>query len=174
MERQEQDALYEQAASAHGSSLRRLALGYESDPDRRRDLLQEIHLELWRSLRLFDGRCSLQTWLYRVANNVGASHILRRRRASAGLVSLEALDREPPAVDGEAAANQGHSADRMLALIRRLEPLDRQMILLYLEGETAADIAEVTGLSPGNVATKIHRIKKILNRQYSQGGLRGA
>jgi RNA polymerase sigma-70 factor (ECF subfamily) len=53
------DELYEQASAMCGAALRRLAKGYEADPERRRDLLQEIHVELWRSLRLFDGRCSL-------------------------------------------------------------------------------------------------------------------
>ena len=71
------------------------ARGYEADPERRRDLLQEIHLELWRSMALFDGRCALRTWVYRVAHNVAASHIVRERRAAARLVDLEALDMEP-------------------------------------------------------------------------------
>jgi RNA polymerase sigma-70 factor, ECF subfamily len=60
MERREQDALYEQAVAEHGVVIRRLARGYEADPERRRDLLQEIHVELWRSLESFDGRCGLR------------------------------------------------------------------------------------------------------------------
>lgn len=61
------------------------------------------------------------------------------------------------------------SAAMLLDLIYRLKPLDRQVILLYLEGEAAADIAQTTGLSAGNVATKIHRIKKLLKQQYAGG-----
>ena len=41
------------ANSAHGAVIRRLARGYEADPERRRDLLQEMHVELWRSLKSF-------------------------------------------------------------------------------------------------------------------------
>jgi RNA polymerase sigma-70 factor, ECF subfamily len=52
---------------------------------------------------------------------------------------------------------------------RRLKPLDRQVILLYLEGERAGPIAEVTGLSAANVATKIHRIKRVLKQAYLEG-----
>ena len=52
-------------------------------------------------------------------------------------------------------------------MIHRLAPLDRQIILLYLEGAAAAEIADVTGLTPGNTATKIHRIKKLLNRNFT-------
>jgi RNA polymerase sigma-70 factor (ECF subfamily) len=54
-------------------------------------------------------------------------------------------------------------------MIHRLKPLDRQIILLYLEGEAAGPIAEVTGLSAANVATKIHRIKRVLKQQYLKG-----
>ena len=167
------DELYEEAGFKYGAALRRLAKGYEADPDQRRDLLQEIHVQLWRSLRLFDGQCSLQTWVYRVAHNVAASHIVRMRRAWAQLVELDALETEPGFVDGEARANEQYSVSRLLDRIYRLKPLDRQVILLYLEGEPAASIAEVTGLSAGNVATKIHRIKAMLNRQLGEGAIHG-
>jgi len=169
MDRREQDALYEQAATEHGAMIRRLGRGYEADPERRRDLLQDILLELWRSLELFDGRCALRTWVYRVAHNVAASHIVRQRRIAERLVDLEALDTEPAPVDGEALADYRHAAQKLLGLIHQLRPADRQIILLYLEGETAAEIAEVTGLSPSNIATKIHRIKKLLHQQYIEG-----
>ncbi len=165
------DELYEEARAMCGAALRRLAKGYEADPERRHDLLQDIHVELWRSLRLFDGRCSLRTWVYRVAHNVAASHIVRMRHASARLVDLDAMETEPGFVDGEARANEQYSVSRLLDQIYRLRPLDRQVILLYLEGEPAAAIAEVTGLSAGNVATKIHRIKRLLNRQSDEGAI---
>jgi RNA polymerase sigma-70 factor (ECF subfamily) len=167
------DELYKEASALCGAALRRLARGYEADPETRRDLLQEIHVELWRSLRLFDGRCSLQTWVYRVAHNVAASHIVRSRRASERLVDLDSLETEPGFVDGEVQANQRYSVSKLLDQIYRLKPLDRQIIMLYLEGESAASIAEVTGLSAVNVATKIHRIKRLLNRQ-SAGGTNNA
>lgn len=144
----------------------RLARGYEADPERRRDLLQDIHLDLWRSLELFDGRCALRTWVYRVAHNVAASHIVRQRRFAGRLVDLEALDTDPAPVDGKAQADQRHATQKLLCLIHQLRPADRQIILLYLEGETAAEIGEVTGFSPSNIATKIHRIKKLLHQQY--------
>jgi RNA polymerase sigma-70 factor (ECF subfamily) len=94
---------------------------------------------------------------------VAASHIVRMRRALSRLVDLDALETEPGSVDGEAQANQQFLISRLLDQIYRLKPLDRQVILLYLEGEQAASIVEVTGLSAANVATKIHRIKRLLN-----------
>lgn len=62
-----QDSLYKQAADTFGRPLEGLARAYELNPDARRDLLQEIHLNLWRSFAHFDQRCSLRTWVYRVA-----------------------------------------------------------------------------------------------------------
>src|SRR5579872_2233381 len=79
-----QDSLYEQAAEAYSSALDRLARVYELDAETRRDLLQEIHFHLWRSFSRFDQRCSLRTWVYRVAHNVATAHVMRRRASARG------------------------------------------------------------------------------------------
>jgi RNA polymerase sigma-70 factor (ECF subfamily) len=169
-----QDDLYAEAAAGYGAALERLARAYEADPERRRDLLQELHLALWQSLAIFDGRCSLRTWVYRVAHNVGASHVIRDRRAhSRVFVGLEALDTVAGADAAEGAANRRHALERLLQLILRLKPLDRQVMLLYLEDVDAASIGEITGLSERNVATKVHRIKQLLARQFREGSRHG-
>jgi RNA polymerase sigma-70 factor (ECF subfamily) len=166
-----QDELYNETANAYGAALERLARAYEADADLRRDLLQEIHVALWRSFRSFDGRCSLRTWIYRVAHNVAASHVLRQHRVRAQtLVGLEELENLPDTNSEEHAVDRSHALDRLLVLIQRLKPLDRHVILSYLEGLDAASIGEITGLSAGNVATKIHRIKNMLARWFQQGG----
>ena len=74
------------------SSLERLARAYEADPEKRRDLSQDIHFQLWRSFQNYDSRCSLRTWVYRVAHHVAVSHVIRERRIFSNLVSLEELD----------------------------------------------------------------------------------
>jgi RNA polymerase sigma-70 factor (ECF subfamily) len=168
-----QDDLYQSAAAAHGPALIRLARACEADPDARQDLLQEIHLALWRSFALFDARCSLRTWIYRVAHNAAASHILRSRRIrSATLLSLEevAEPAHPAAADNPSHSfEQAQVLDHLYALIQTLNPLDRQVILLYLEGMDAASIGDITGISPGYTATKIHRIKIILADRFRNG-----
>ncbi len=164
------EQLYTQAVAMCGPALRRLVFGYERDPERRRDLLQDIHVELWRSLAHFDGRCSLLTWVYRVAHNVGASHIMRRRRDAARLVDLEAIDQEHASVDGQARAERQYTLSTLLDQIHQLKPLDRSVMLLYLEGESAESIAKTTGNTAANVAVKIHRIKRLLARQIGSGG----
>jgi RNA polymerase sigma-70 factor (ECF subfamily) len=164
-----QDALYEQAAARYGAALERLARAYEPHPDKRRDLVQDIHVALWRSLASFDGRCSMRTWVYRVAHNTATSQVLRRRGKSPAMVSLDELASMTDGRDGEQAADRHLALERLLALVQTLEPLDRRVILLYLEDVDAASIGEITGLSAANVATKVHRIKQILSRRFYQG-----
>lgn len=166
-----QDSLYQQATDAYGASLDRLARAYELDSEARRDLLQEIHMHLWRSLASFDGRCSLRTWVYRVAHNVATGHVIRQRRARSRLVNLEHVDTVSSDNHVELAVSQAEALERLSALIQRLKPLDRQIIVSYLEGMDANSIAEITGLSPANVAMKIHRIKHILKRWFGEGVL---
>ena len=89
------------------------------------------------------------------------------------LLSLDEVDERPDESDFERDADRRMSMDRWLGLIHRLKPLDRQVVLLYLEGLDAASIGEVTGSSPGGIATKIHRLKKLLTRQFHERGRRG-
>jgi len=167
------DELYEEAAASYGAALERLARAYETDPDKRRDLLQEIHFALWRSFERFAHRSSLRTWVYQVAHNTAASHVVRQRRIHAGLVSLEEIESVPVHEDSESVAERSTALDRLLRLIQRLKPIDRQVILSYLEGMDAGLIGEITGISPANVAMKIHRIKNILARRFQKGGPHG-
>jgi RNA polymerase sigma-70 factor, ECF subfamily len=164
-----QDDLYRDAVDQFGSSLERLASAYEADPEKRRDLSQDIHFQLWRSFQRYDGRCSLRTWTYRVAHHVAASHVIRERRIFSTLVSLEELETLPDRGQGQLAAELRMNLDRLLMLIQRLKPLDRQVIICWLEDMDGASIGEITGLSPGNVAMRIHRIKNVLMRRFREG-----
>jgi RNA polymerase sigma-70 factor (ECF subfamily) len=156
-----------------GSSVDRLARAYEADPEKHRDLSQDIHFQLWGSFQRYDGRCSLRTWIYRIAHHVAASHVIRERRIFSALVSLEELEMLPDRAEGSRAAERRLDLDRLSALIQRLKPLDRQVIISYLEDMDAASIGEITGLSPANVAMRIHRIKNVLAKRFHEGGHEG-
>ena len=163
------ESAYLEAVKAYGPALTRLARGYEADADRRRDLLQEIHVAVWQSLVLFDGRCSLRTWVYRVAHIVATKHIVAHRRLR--LHELHSLDEVSEPVDQSdlaRSAERESALERLLKLIEQLKPVDKQVILLYLEDFSAADIADVVGLSSENVATKVHRIKRLLQKMFHQ------
>ncbi len=108
-----QDDLYLKASAEFGPALDRLARAYEADPSQRLDLLQDIHFALWRSFSGFAGQCSLRTWVYRVAHNVGISRRVRRRRPH--LISLEDMDQLP--ADGTPEEDV-HSAQALARLAR--------------------------------------------------------
>ena len=161
-----QDELYQTAIRDFGRALDRLAAGYEAIPEKRHDLRQNIHLQLWRSLGVFDGRCSLKTWTFRVAHNTAASYVNRERRINEPFVSLEEVEETAPAEDRAPDIDQQRVLQQLSGFIRQLKPLDRQIIISYLEEMDIAAIAEITGLSPPNIRMKVHRIKKILCSRF--------
>jgi len=167
----DQDARYLAATASFGAAIERLARGYEADAELRRDLIQEIHAALWRSFAYFEGQCSERSWVYRIAHNVAVTHIVTRRRLRAeALTSLDRIAEIAAPEDAEAATDQRRIVDRLLATIHQLKPADRQVMLLYLEDLTAAEIGEVTGLSAGAVAVRVHRIKALLAAPYALKG----
>jgi RNA polymerase sigma-70 factor (ECF subfamily) len=165
--RADQDALtaqFERVAAEYGAAISRVARGYEADEDRQRDLVQEIFVAVWRALPSFEGRSSLRTWAFRVAHNVALAHVARsvraRRFRSISLSELE--EGHIPHEDARPTLEDRDALEKLAALVRLLRPLDRQIILLHLEGLEHREIAEVSGLSQGHVGVKVHRIKGAL------------
>jgi RNA polymerase sigma-70 factor (ECF subfamily) len=167
----ERDELYQAAIRDFGRALDRLAAGYEADPEKRRDLRQDIHFQLWKSFEVFDGRCSLKTWTFRVAHNTAVSYLNREQRMNARFVGLEEIGRTAPSNDEQPDIDRHRALQQLSRLILKLKPLDRQIMIFYLEEMDIASIADITGLSAANVAMKIHRIKSILARRFREGQL---
>src|SRR5688572_30054570 len=115
--------LYDRAVGDYGNALKRLARAYEPDADKRRDVLQEIHMALWESLARFDGRSALGTWVYRVAHNTATSFCIRRKSARVKLVSLEDIESPSASFDRERDLDESQRMARLLGLIERLRPL---------------------------------------------------
>jgi RNA polymerase sigma-70 factor (ECF subfamily) len=137
----------------HQRLISQITYAYCRHPEERKDLLQEITLQLWRSIGHFDGKSKFSTWLYRVSLNVALS--FERQRWSKNIVFAEDIEARPsPSVEDNSVLLQ-----QMLA---RLEPLEKALILLYLEGHDQESIGEILGISETNVSTKIGRIKQKL------------
>jgi RNA polymerase sigma-70 factor (ECF subfamily) len=129
-------------------------------------LRQDIHFRLWKSFDVFDGRCSLKTWIFRVAHNTAVSYVNRERRLNARFVSLEEVERTEACIDWEPDVDRHRALQQIMRLIQTLKPLDRQIMISYLEGMDAAAMSDITGLSAANIAMKIHRIKNILSHRF--------
>jgi RNA polymerase sigma-70 factor, ECF subfamily len=145
----------------YAAPLKRLAWSYEHDRSGRDDLLQEIALALWTSLPRFRGDASERTWVYRVAHNTAISFVASRKRRSRerpGDMSFEPVSTLNP----ERAAIEQQRRDQLWSAVQDLPLPDRQVMVLHLEGLSAAEIEAVTGLTAGAVATRLTRIRQKL------------
>ncbi len=140
----------------HAGLIHKIAFAYCRDATDREDVVQEIAVQLWRSRERYDPRFKETTWIYRIALNVAISFHRRERRHRERRVPLEA---HPITIAPSAPPEE---LQRLLRRLDDLPPLDRALVLLWLDGNDHASIAEVLGLSVSNVGTKLHRIKERL------------
>ena len=140
--------------NAHRAVLHRICRGYTAVQSDHEELFQEIVHQLWRSHASFRGDASPVTWVYRVALNTAIT-AMRRRTRRPELVPLESAA-EPAAV--ETGEDRAQLALLYLA-IRRLDDVERALIMCYLDDLSYKRIAEVLGISESNVGTKLNRTK---------------
>lgn len=130
---------------------------YATDRDHFQDLYQEVLANIWEGLDSFRGNSAISTWLYRTAINTCVTFFRRHNRHSSEMTSLE--------VASELVADdnvRGEQLREMYALIAKLSKIDKAMILMWLDERSYDEIAEVTGFSRNNVATRLRRIKQKL------------
>lgn len=164
------DAAREQAFIAlveqHAGILRKVAASYTRTHADRHDLMQEISLHMWKAYPRYTPDRSFSTWMYRIALNVAISHL---RRASRPLRQTVPLEEECNLAAGPATENE---PDERVALLERvteeLEPLNRALLLLYLEEREYREIAAILGLTETNVATKLSRLKQRVRTEIAR------
>jgi len=139
---------------------------YAVNNDDRKDLTQEIVYQLWKSYKSFKGDSKFTTWMYKVALNTALLN-LRRHRRRIRTESLNEHHANTQAKDFE--QEKDGKISRLYEAINQLRKFDRAIILLYLEQLSYREIAEVIGISEGNVSVRLARIKKklkkLLNRE---------
>lgn len=146
----------------HRAALGRLCRHYEASPEARRDLEQEILLALWRALGSFRGECSERSFVYRVAHNVAATHVLRAAREG-----RRTHEPAPPAPTPEPTLEARSALALLESRLRALDLPARQLVLLALEGCSTAEMAAITGLSATNVTTRLSRARRALSEETS-------
>jgi len=148
---------------AHRGIVAKVAGTYAWHPDDRDDLMQDIAAQLWRAWPGYDPARPFATWMYRIALNVAISDVRSRTRAP----SSEAWSEDHhDLADPHAHDHEGRQqVDLLYRFIRTQPPLDRALLLLYLEDHSHREMADVLGLSETNVATKISRLKQRLRQE---------
>ena len=153
---------YEDLLQRYLVPLRRLVWSYVRDTAESDDLLQEIALALWTALPRFRGDSSERTWVYRVAHNTAISYVTSHKRRTAREQALEPANEPATGIDSEAQAIDRAQLRWLWNAIRELPLTDRQVVVLYLEEMTAAEIEAVTGLSAASIATRLTRVRQRL------------
>jgi len=146
----------------HKKILYKVCYSYCRNRDDREDLAQEIIVQLWRSFASFDGRCRFSTWMYRIALNVAISFYRRESTRTRHVLSddekvLNAIDE---------TENRSAEMQALYEFIDGPEPLNKALILLYLDGNSYSEIADVVGITETNVATKISRLKQTMREEF--------
>lgn len=127
------------------------------------DLFQDICFQIWRAMPNFKGHAHLNTWLYRIALNVGMRYQQKNKKQrkithNEGILQWE----HSPVPNAATQLEQQEQKERLYAAIRNLKETERAVIMLHLEELSYEEIAEITGLTKTNVGVKINRIKKRL------------
>ena len=173
MKSRQQQQRFEALLHEHRKIVFKVAGLYSRTAADRDDLVQEISAQLWRSFGGYDpARAKFSTWLYRIALNVAISQARRWPDTD----RFEPLDTHhlETVGGGEPIAEQDERLTALHAFIGQLDPLNRALILLYLEDRSYTEMAEILGLSETNVATKISRIKQKLRGQMTAAQATGA
>lgn len=148
----------------HRGIVFKVANSYARDPDDRADLAQEIAAQLWRAWPAYDQARTFTTWMYRVALNVAISQLRGRSLRDRHHVSF---DEHLHDLDASLAGEADHDLQLLQRVIAALPPLDRALMLLYLEERSQREIAEILGITESNVATKISRLKQRIRNELT-------
>ena len=146
---------FEALLQSHQGILFKVANTYCWQPDDRADLVQDIVAQLWRAWPRYDPSRTFSTWMYRIALNIAISFVRKEVRHRQASVPFDESLHETAS-----QADPGDRLQRLQAFIARQAPLDRALLLLYLEDKSQREIADILGITQTNVSTKIGRLKQ--------------
>ena len=156
---------FAQVMEEHKKLIYKVSSMYCSRAEDRQDLMQEMAIQIWNALPKFDERFKLSTWLYRVVLNTAISHYRKSRRRNK---VISPLDESLIGVAEESAdKNLEDNLNQLEHFIQELSEFNKALMILYLDGNSYREIAEILGISESNVATKISRIKRKLKEKFS-------
>lgn len=145
----------------HEGVIFKITTMYTDNRDDQKDLYQEVVYQLWKSFGTFRAESKISTWMYRIALNTALTRLKKNKRmgnsVSIDKVVMEQTENYDPEFEEKLKLLYSH--------IKQLNVLEKGLMLLLLEGKKYEEIAEITGLSPSNVGTRISRIKQKLKQQ---------
>jgi RNA polymerase sigma-70 factor (ECF subfamily) len=141
----------------------RICMGYVNDIDSAKDLAQETFIKVWKQLPKFRNESSIGTWIYRIASNTCLRQIQKENKMPKSELPLEIKEEI-------LETNIEKDTQFLYQCISELQEVERIIISLELEDMNQKEIAQIIGLSEGNVRVKIHRIKEKLTKKFKKNG----
>lgn len=156
------EAVFKQIFEANSKKIFHLCYGYTGDDDAANDLLQETFLKVWQNLEKFRNQAMISTWIYRIAVNTCLTYLRSEKR--------QAKDELTPFIAEnkiDEVSNKNEQVALLYKCISRLEESERIIITMVLDEMPYPEIAEISGISEGNLRVKIYRIKQKLTDLYN-------
>jgi RNA polymerase sigma factor (sigma-70 family) len=157
---------FETLLAQHSGIVRKVAFSYARNESDRRDLMQDILLQLWKAYPRYAPERPFSTWMYRIALNVAISSLRRNTRPGRELLPFDET-RHDIADEHSRPPEMEERMTLLHAAMAKCQPLDRALLLLYLDDCSYREIGAVLGLSETNVATKLSRLKQHLRDQLT-------
>lgn len=145
-----QEEEFAELIQEHSGILFKVIHLYVDHEEDRRDLYQEILIQVWKSFKRFKGQSKFSTWLYRVALNTTLTFQKKEQKR-----------RNLPAPDMEVIPDEGGSdmKDMLYRLVKQLTEIDRMIMTLHLDSYSNKEIAAITGMTTNHINVKLHRLK---------------
>lgn len=147
----------------HEGLIYKVAKVYTDDKDDEKDLYQEIVYQLWKSFDSFKNEAKISTWMYRVALNTAITQLKKEKRKGEHVPINDQVLNRAEVTD----VSNGERIERLYAQIRKLNTIEKAIILLYLEGKSYEEIAGLTGFTSSNVGTRLNRIRQKIITQLN-------
>lgn len=151
---------FEEIYNSYNQKIFRLCMSYSNDRDTAKDLTQETFIQVWMNLSKFRNESSIGTWIFRIASNICLRQMERSKKNITTELPFQIEEKPEESSDAQIAF--------LYKCISELPEADRLIISLVLEDQPQKEIADIIGISEGNVRVKIHRIKQLLTQKFNE------
>ena len=160
-----QEQVFKEIFQANSKKIYHLCFGYTGDDASANDLLQETFLKVWQNLDNFRNQAMISTWIYRIAVNTCLTYLKKEKRQAKDELTPNLVENIEESLDDQEKQEQ---IKTLYTCISKLDENERIIITLVMDEIPYPEIAEISGISEGNLRVKIHRIKHKLTELYNQ------
>ena len=157
------EELFKEIFDKNSGKVFHLCYGYTGDNDSANDLMQETFIKVWQNLDKFRNQSLISTWIYRIAVNTCLSYLKVEKRQAKDELTDNIIENKQ-----EEVSDKNEQVSLLYKCISQLEENERILITMVLDEVPYHEIAEISGISEGNLRVKIHRIKQKLTELYNR------